>query len=87
MSIVSEIQRIEARRDTIRDKLVEMGLASETDNITAIATAVADIVLQGAASIQITEGSSYTIPAGYHTGSGVVKAVSDEAGDAEKYRT
>ena len=87
MSIKTEIERIEASRDTIRTKLVGMGLAGETDHIEALAEAIFGIVEQGAASIEITEGSSYTIPAGYHTGSGVVKAVSDEAGDAEKYRT
>lgn len=33
------------------------------------------------------EGTTYTIPAGYHNGSGVVKAITDTEGETEKYKT
>lgn len=86
MSISTELSRIQADRNTIRSKLVELGLATSTDNLTKLATAIEGVINQGAISITVTEGKSITIPAGYHNGSGTVTAVSDTAGDAEKYK-
>lgn len=87
MSIATYIAGIEANRNTIRNKLVELGMAQSADKLDVLAQAVADIINQGAVSVEIKEGTSYTIPAGYHNGSGTVKAVSDAAGDAEAYKT
>ena len=87
MSIVTELSRIQTDRNTIRAKLVEMGMATSTDNLTRLASAVEAIVNQGAVSVEIVEGTTYTIPAGYHNGSGTVKAITDVAGEAEKYKT
>ena len=87
MSIATEISRIQANRNTIRAKLVELGMANNTDNLDALASAIEGLVNQGAVSVEIKEGTSYTIPAGYHNGSGTVKAVSDLAGDADTYKT
>ena len=87
MSIETELSRIYADRNTIRAKLVELGMATNTDKLTALAAAVEALVNQGAVSVEIKEGTSYTIPAGYHNGSGTVKAISDTAGDAEAYKT
>lgn len=86
MSIATELSRIQADRDTIRSKLVEMGLATNTDKLDALATAISGIVNKGAVQVEIVEGQSYTIPAGYHNGSGTVVALTDESGEAEKYK-
>lgn len=87
MSITTELARIQADRNTIRAKLVELGMATSVDNLDVLAAAIDDLVNRGAVSVEIKEGTSYTIPAGYHNGSGTVKAVSDSAGDAEAYKT
>ncbi len=75
MSIATELSRIQTDRNTIRTKLVELGLASSTANLDALATAIEGIVKQGAVSVSIKEGETYTIPAGYHPGTGTVSAV------------
>lgn len=87
MSIATELSRLQADRNTIRAKLVELGMATNTDKLTALAATIEGLVNQGAVSVEIKEGTSYTIPAGYHNGSGTVKAISDTAGDAEAYKT
>lgn len=87
MSIATELSRIQADKNTIRAKLVELGMATNTDNLDRLAAAIEALVDRGAVSVEIKEGTSYTIPAGYHNGSGTVKAVSDTAGDAESYKT
>lgn len=87
MSVATYIASIEASRNSIRNKLVELGMAQSVDKLDVLAQAIVDIVNQGAISVEIKEGTSYTIPAGYHNGSGTVKAISDAAGDAEAYKT
>lgn len=87
MSIATEISRIQSNRNTIRAKLVSLGMANNTDNLDALASAIEGLVNQGAVSVEIKEGTTYTIPAGYHNGSGVVKAITDTAGEAESYKT
>lgn len=87
MSISEEILRIQTARNTIRTKLVAMGLTASTADIDDCATAVNGITNRGAVSVEILEGTSYTIPAGYHNGSGTVKAMTDTTGEAEKYKT
>lgn len=86
MSIATELSRIQTDRNTIRAKLVELGMANNTDNLTRLAAAIEGLVNRGAVSITVTEGGTYTIPAGYHNGSGTVTAVSDTEGDAAKYK-
>lgn len=76
MSISTEISRLQADRNTIRAKLVELGMATNTDNLDKLATAIEALIDQGAVSVEVKEGESYTIPKGYHNGSGVVKGVS-----------
>lgn len=75
MSIATELSRIQADRDTIRAKLVALGMANNTDNLTHLATAIEALIDRGAVSVNIKEGETYTIPAGYHNGSGTVKGV------------
>jgi len=76
MSTQTELTRIQTARNTIRTKLVDLGLATSTSKLDALATAVEGIKNNGAVSAQVQEGESYTIPAGYHNGSGTVSGVS-----------
>lgn len=75
MSTQTEITRIQTARNTIRTKLVDLGLATSTTKLDALATAVEGISNNGAVSAQVKEGESYTIPKGYHNGSGTVSGV------------
>lgn len=75
MSIASEISRIQKARNTIRTKFVELGLTQSNADIEDLATASETIVNQGAVSATIEEGATYTIPKGYHNGSGTVSGV------------
>lgn len=76
MSIALELSRIQTDRNTIRAKLVELGMATGTANLDALATAIDGIINQGAVSVTVKEGETYTIPKGYHNGSGTVSGVS-----------
>ena len=75
MSIATEIARIQTDRNTIRNKLIDFGLAESTSNLDALATAVDGIANCGAVSAQVQEGDTYTIPKGYHNGAGTVSGV------------
>lgn len=75
MSIATELSRIQANRNTIRAKLVELGMANNTDNLDKLATTIEGLVNQGAVTISVKEGETYTIPAGYHNGAGTVSGV------------
>lgn len=76
MSIQTEITRLQTARNTIRNKMVALGLGTSTDKFDALATEINGIKNQGAVDANVKEGESYTIPAGYHNGSGTVKGVS-----------
>lgn len=76
MSIATELSRVQTDRNTIRTKLVELGMATSTANLDTLAAAIEDLVNQGAVNVEVKEGESYTIPAGYHNGAGTVKGVS-----------
>lgn len=76
MSIQTEITRLSTARNAIRDKLVELGLAESTSKIDTLATAIEGIDNKGAVSATVQEGDTYTIPKGYHNGSGTVSGVS-----------
>ena len=75
MSIATEISRIQTDRNTIRNKMIEFGLAESAANLDTLAAAVDGIVNQGAVSAEVQEGDTYTIPKGYHNGSGTVSGV------------
>lgn len=75
MSVATQISRITTDRNTIRAKLVELGMAQNTDGLDKLATAVEGITNQGAVSATVQEGDTYTIPKGYHNGSGTVSGV------------
>ena len=73
--IAIKIANIQTNRNTIRTKLVELGLATTTANLETCATAVEGIENRGAVNATVTEGNTYTIPKGYHNGSGTVAGV------------
>ena len=75
MSVATEIARIQTDRNKIRTKLVAMGLATGTASLDDCANAVEGITDCGSVSATVTEGSTYTIPRGYHSGSGTVSGV------------
>ena len=75
MSTSNEILRLQTARNTIRAKLVELGLSDSTAKLDTLAEAVSGIENRGSVSAQIQEGATYTIPAGYHNGSGTVSGV------------
>ena len=76
MSTQTEITRLQTARNTIRTKMVALGLGTSTDKLDALATEINGIKNNGAVDANVKEGESYTIPAGYHNGSGTVKGVS-----------
>lgn len=75
MSIATEITRLQTARNTIRAKAVELGLTTSTAKIDDLATAIGGIEDRGAVSATVQEGDTYTIPKGYHNGSGTVSGV------------
>lgn len=85
MSVASQIERIRTQKSKIRNKLVAMGLATSTDNLDKLATAVDGITNHANIQAEVLEGSTYTIPKGYHNGSGVVIAKTDVQGDYARY--
>ncbi len=76
MSIATEITRISTARNTLRAKAVELGIAQNTALLDALAAAYEGIENRGAVSATVQEGDTYTIPKGYHNGSGTVSGVS-----------
>ena len=74
-NIATQIARIQTDRNTIRSKLVELGMAQSNDNLDKLATAISGITNNGAVSATVQEGDTYTIPKGYHNGSGTVSGV------------
>lgn len=76
MSTATEISRLQTARNTIRNKMVALGLGTSTDLLDDLATEINGITNQGAVTATVQEGDTYTIPAGYHNGSGTVSGVS-----------
>ena len=75
MAISEEITRLQTSRNTIRTKLVTLGLAESTDKLDDLADEIDSIVNNGAVDASVQEGETYTIPRGYHNGSGTVSGV------------
>lgn len=74
-TIAEQITRLTNDRNTIRNKMIDFGLAESTADLDALATAVVGIANCGAVSATVQEGDTYTIPKGYHNGSGTVSGV------------
>ncbi|GFI61263.1 hypothetical protein IMSAG049_00420 [Clostridiales bacterium] len=79
MSISTEITRLQGLRNNLRTKLEEMGLAESTSDLQVCVEAVEAISDNGAVSQKLDSvTNSYTIPGGYHNGSGVVSVDTEE---------
>lgn len=75
MSTATEISRLTDARNTIRDKLIDFGLATSTAKLDDLAAAIDEIANRGSVSATVREGDTYTIPEGWHNGSGTVSGV------------
>lgn len=69
------ITALQTARNSIRTKLVALGLVTSTAKLEDCADAIDSIANNGAVNAQLKEGETYTIPKGYHNGSGTVKGV------------
>lgn len=76
MSVQTELQRIETARNTLRTKAVELKISSGTEKLDELAEDYNGITNQGSITAQVKEGETYTIPKGYHDGTGTVSGVS-----------
>ena len=74
-NIAEEITRLTDSRNTIRNKMVNFGLAEAAAKLDVLAQAVNGIANCGAVSAEVQEGDTYTIPKGYHDGTGTVSGV------------
>ena len=74
-NIAKEIARIQTDKSKIRTKLVELGMVDSTANLDACATAIESIENRGTVTATVQEGATYTIPKGYHSGSGTVSGI------------
>jgi hypothetical protein len=75
----TEIERLETARDTIRNKLVSMGLAQDTDKLDALADKLDAIpILHGVQEVLDVNNPRCSIPAGYYGGEGEVGIALEE---------
>lgn len=75
MAISEQITRLRGARDKIRTKLVELGLVESAAKLDACATAIEEIIDNGNVTAKVKEGETYTIPKGYHDGTGTVSGI------------
>lgn len=75
MSVQTEISRIQTARDTLRTKAVELKISAGTEKLDELAEDYNGIANQGGVSAQVKDGETYTIPKGYHDGTGTVSGV------------
>lgn len=75
MSIQTELSRIQSARDTLRTKAIELKISAGTEKLDELAEDYNGIANQGGVSAQVKEGETYTIPKGYHDGTGTVSGV------------
>lgn len=79
MSISEQIARLQQLKGRLRTKLTALKLASEENTLEECVAAVESIADNGAVSRKLdTTTASYTVPAGYHNGSGTVSVELEE---------
>lgn len=66
MSISEQITRLQNSRNTIHDKLAELGLGDGTEKLEVCAEKINGIVNQGSATVQVVEAETKTLEAGYY---------------------
>jgi hypothetical protein len=74
MSVASQLTRLQTLKGTVRTKLIALGIISDSSaTLDDCATAINNITNNAAVSATLDISTkSYTIPAGYHNGSGAV---------------
>ena len=72
------INDILQNRSRIGNKMEQLGVALATDQLSPLATKIEGIVNRGAVHASILAGTSFTIPMGFHNGSGTVEALPDD---------
>lgn len=75
MSIQTEISRIQSARNTLRTKAVELKISSGTEKLDELAEDYNGIQNRGGVTAKVKEGETYTIPKGYHDGTGTVSGI------------
>lgn len=79
MSVQTEITRLQGLKTRQRTKLVALNLAGSSDTLEQLTDAIEGIQDNGAVSGTISEkAGAYTVPKGYHNGSGKVQIASAE---------
>ena len=79
MSISEQIARLQQLKERLRTKLTALKLASEENTLEECVAAVESIADNRAVSRKLdTTTASYTVPAGYHNGSGTVSVELEE---------
>lgn len=73
--INTELLRLKSARDSIRSKLVALGIAENDDKLDTLAALLNEIQDNGAVDISLKEGETYLIPRGYHSGAGKVSGI------------
>lgn len=73
-SIKQEIEKIQANKVTIKNKLINFKLVDSTAKLADCATAIDGIVNRGTVNAEVTEGNSVTINPGYYEG-GTIQGV------------
>lgn len=68
MSTETQITRLMAARNKIRLRMVTLGLALDTDNLTQLADKLDTVANRGTINATVVEGDSYTIEPGYYAG-------------------
>ena len=74
-NISTLLSSIQESRNKIRNKYVELGIATSVDKLSTLANATDNIANQGTVNATVREGETYTIPKGYHSGSGTVSGI------------
>lgn len=85
MSIAEQVARIRGEKSKIAIKLSTMGLAEQTADLETLADAIDGIPDKGAVTATVREGETYTIPKGYHNGSGTVSGINNPDLDAREF--
>lgn len=79
MSVSEQITRLQDLRDRLRTKLVDFKLVGSSDDLEACVTATEGITNNGGVTKKLdATTTSYTIPIGYHDGTGAVSVETEE---------
>ena len=79
--IEEELTRIINARNTLRTKAVSLGIGTANDKIDVLATEYNNIQYNAPVAVEVQADETYTIPQGYHTGTGTVTGVGGGGGD------